>query len=71
MSESLINLVLYSEEAITEEPPDVALEVAAGQMLGSRKSLYHCILLRIGHLSRASPHRLGSVITRLDICALW
>jgi hypothetical protein len=31
MSESLINLVLHSEEAITEEPPDVALEVAAGK----------------------------------------
>ena len=29
MSESLISLVLYSEEPITDELPDVALEVAA------------------------------------------
>ena len=29
MSESPINLVLYSEEAITDELPDAALEVAA------------------------------------------
>jgi hypothetical protein len=31
MSESLISLVLYSEEPITDELPDVALEVAAGK----------------------------------------
>jgi hypothetical protein len=31
MSESLIHSVLYIEEAITDELPDVALEVAAGK----------------------------------------
>ena len=31
MSESLISLVLCSEEPITDELPDVALEVAAGK----------------------------------------
>jgi len=34
-------------------------------MLGSWKSLYHCILLRIGHLPLASPDRRRSVITPL------
>jgi hypothetical protein len=31
MSESLTDLVLYSEEALNDELPDVALEVAAGK----------------------------------------
>jgi hypothetical protein len=31
MSKSLTNLALYSEEAITDDLPDVALEVAAGK----------------------------------------
>jgi hypothetical protein len=31
MSKSLSNLALYSEEAITDELPDVALEIAAGK----------------------------------------
>jgi len=31
MSKSLTNLVLYSEEAITDELSDAALEVAAGK----------------------------------------
>jgi hypothetical protein len=31
MSESLTDLVLYSEEAPNDEPPDAALELAAGK----------------------------------------
>jgi len=31
MSKSLTNLALYCEQAITDELPDVALEIAAGK----------------------------------------
>jgi hypothetical protein len=71
MSKSTTNLMLYSEETINDELPDVALEVAAGKCWEVGKSLYHCLLLRTGYLPLASPDRLGSVITRLICLADW
>jgi hypothetical protein len=50
MNESPIDSVLCDEATLTDDLPDAALEVAAGKHWEVGKSLYHCILLRVGHL---------------------